>query len=505
MLGNLLEVLKKKNRPDIDQLRGNKNALQFDLLYQLSYMSVIASAGVPRKQIFEYCSKLSCSTAEYFERVELMYQRLKYDYAKSCKLVGETAKEEEIRGLLLRFSNSLISGEPEAEFLAREAEARSVEYESQYTRKIETLKMWTDAYISLCLSAVLVVIVGIVSTMIWEIQTAFIMGLVVTSIFTEIIGIWLIYLISPRDSIVLPKPGSKEQKLARKVFMISLPIVLVVLAMMLVSGIAFGWALIVIAAVILPIGMISMKDDNMISKRDSELGPLLGSLGGICAAIGTTVTDALGRIDLDAIETLKIQIKALHVRLISGIRSRLCWNKFIEETGSELTNRSVGMFYDAIDLGGEPQAAGYNASLFTSKIATLRAKRKSIVTPFRWLCLVMHGAVVALLIFITEVMGIFGNMLQEATNSIQNVSALQNSNTVSSLTSFNFGGLDLLKSMVIPLVIVFTICDAVAPSVAEGGNKLKFCFNLAFTSAITGLGMIALPPLAESLFGVIKL
>ena len=505
MLGNILEVFKKKNRPEMDQLRGNKNAMQFDLLYQLSYMSVIASAGVPRKQIFEYCSRLSCSTSEYFERVELMYQRLKYDYAKSCKMVGETTKEEEIRGLLLRFSNSLISGEPESEFLAREAEARSLEYEGQYTRKIETLKMWTDAYISLCLSAVLVVIVGIVSTMIWEIQTMFILGLAVTSIVTEIVGIWLIYLISPRDTITLPKPGSTEQKLAHRFFTIALPAVIVVLAAMLFSGIEFGWALVVISAILLPIGIISNKDDKMITKRDAELGPLLGSLGGICAAIGTTVTDALGRIDLDAIETLKIQIKALHVRLISGIRSKLCWKKFVEETGSELSNRSVGMFYDAIDLGGEPQAAGYHASLFTSKIANLRAKRKSVVASFRWLCLVMHGAVVALLIFITEVMGIFGTMLQGATDSIQNMSDLQSSTTVSSLTSFNFGGLELLKSMVIPLVIVFTICDALAPSVAEGGSKLKFCFNFAFTSAITGFGMIVLPHMAASLFGVIKL
>lgn len=488
----------------MNQLRTDKNNLQFDLLYQLSYMSVIASAGVPRKQIFEYCSKLSCSTSEYFDRVELMYQRLKYDYAKSCKLVGETTKEEEVRGLLLRFSNSLLSGEPEADFLSREAEAHAAEFENQYARKIETLKMWTDAYVSLCLAAVLVVIVGIVSTMIWEIQTGFILGLVFTSMTVTVIGIWLIYLISPRDAIILRKPSSKEQKNAHRIFMLSLPAIVVVLAFMFISGIDFGWALIIIAALVFPVGWISVKDDSKIAKRDSELGPLLGSLGGVCAAIGTTVTDAIGRIDLDAFEALKIEIKALYTRLISGIRSKLSWKKFVEETGSELTNRSVGMFYDAIDLGGEPQAAGHHAALFASKMSSLRAKRRSITGPFRWLCLVMHGAVVALLIFITEVMGMFGNMLQEATSNIENMSDVASSTTVTSMTSFNFGGLDMLKSMLLPLVIVFTIADAVAPSIAEGGNKLKFCYNFAFTAAITGIGLVGLPPLAESLFGVIK-
>ena len=481
---------------------GNKNgssngALSFDLLYQLSYMSVIASAGVPRRQIFERSAELPCASAEYFKKIELMYTRLRYDYAKACRLVGESAREDEIRGLLLRFSSSLLSGEPEADFLAREAEAQAEAYDNGYGRKLETLKMWTDAYVSLSLSAVLVVIIGIVSTMVWKIETTFILGLVMVSIMTTAVGVWLIYLMSPREIMIVRGAGSKEQRLTRRMFRMILPIVVAVCAILMVRGANFGWLLIAAAALLFPVGWISNQDDKKVTRRDAEVGPFLGSLGGVCAAIGTTVKEALGRIDLDAIDFLKREVKRLHTRLLAGIRTKFCWQKFIEETGSELANRSVGMFYDAIDLGGEPQQAGYHASLFASKIAMLRAKRKTVSSPFRWLCIAMHASLVVLLIFITEVMSIFGEMLYEAT---QNMPAVSGSAAVTSFTSFNFAGLELMRSMLLPLVFVFTFSDAIAPSIADGGSRYKILYNLGITAVITGASLLTLPTLAEILF-----
>lgn len=494
----MLDKLKQK----LEKQSGNKNGsskstMGFDLLYQLSYMSVIASAGVPRNLIFKHSAKLQCSSAEYFRNIELMYEKLQYDYAKACRLVGETAKEEAIKGLLLRFSSSLLSGEPEADFLVREAEAQSEAYDNDYERKLETLKMWADAYVSLIMSAVLVIIIGIVSTMIWKIETTFILGLVGISIMTTVLGVYLIYLMSPKEIVIPRQAGSKEQKLARKVFKFSLPIMVVVSALFLVSGANLGWLLIVAAALFFPIGWISTQDDNKVTKRDAEVGPFLGSLGGVCAAIGTTVKEALGRIDLDAIDFLRREIKRLYSRLLSGIGPTLCWQKFTEETGSELTKRSVGMFCDAINMGGEPQQAGYHTSLFASKIAMLRAKRKTVSSPFRWLCITMHASIVALLIFITEVMGAFGNMLYGAT---QNMPAVSGSATMAGFVTFNFAGLELMRSMLLPLVFVFTFSDAIAPSIAEGGSRYKFLYNFGITAAITGASLLTLPALAEMLF-----
>jgi flagellar protein FlaJ len=474
-----------------------KNMVGFDMLYQLSYMSTIAASGVPRDQIFQRAAKLQCSSAEYFNRIELARQRLKYDYARACRAVGEPAKEPEIKGLLLRLSSSLISGEPEADFLTREAKARSEDYENEYGRSLEALKMWTDAYVSLILSAVLVVVIGIVSTMIWKIETGLIIGMAFISIATTAIGVWLIWVVSPKEITVLRWSGSKEQKLASSLFKPTLPVVVIVGSFFLLSGQNVGIALMVVAALLFPIGYLMNKDDKKVYKRDDEVGPFLRSLGGVCAALGTTVNSALGRLDLNAINVLRSSVKNLHTRLTAGIKPRLSWHKFIDETGSELANRSVGMFYDAIEVGGSAGQAGQHAAAFASQVALLRARRRTVSGPFRWLVVAMHAAVVVILVFITEVISAFGGMISQAQESLPTIAGAP---SLSSFSSFNLSGLEIMRQLVIPLVLIYTVADAIVPVLAEGGSKLKVFNNLAITAAISGVCLIVLPALAEKLF-----
>jgi flagellar protein FlaJ len=474
-----------------------KGMLNFDMFYQLSYMSTIAAAGVPRDQVFERSAELQCSAAEYFKKVELARKRLKYDYARACRAVGEPLKEQEMKGFLLRLSSSLISGEPEAEFLTREAKARAEDYENEYGRSLEALKMWTDAYVSLILAAVLVVVIGIVSTMIWKIQTGLIIGMAFLSVSVTAAGVWLIWVVSPKEPKVLRWAGSKEQKIARKFVKPFLAIAIVIAAVFLSTSQNLGLALLAISAIVFPVGFIVSRDDGKINKRDNEVGTFLRSLGGVCTALGTTVNSALGRIDLNAINVLRGPVRNLHTRLTAGIKSRLSWRKFIDETGSELANRSVGMFYDAIEVGGSAGQAGQHASAFANRIALLRARRRTVSGPFKWLCITMHTAIVIILVFITEVIVAFGGMVGRAQEVLPKVPGAP---SLSYFSSFNLSGLEIMHTLIMPLVLIFTVANAIVPCVAEGGNKYKILANLSITGAISGVALLVLPALAEALF-----
>jgi archaeal flagellar protein FlaJ len=359
------------------------------------------------------------------------------------------------------------------------------------------LKLWTDAYVSLILSAILVIIMGIVSTMIWKVEFTFLLGLVFISGGTTAVGVWLIYLMSPREKMVLKTAGSKEQKRAQALFKILIPAAAVLCSLIVMRGMNFGWALLIFGAMVLPIGWIMNKDDAKVTKRDSEIGTFLASLGGICGAIGTTVKEALSRIDMESINCLRVEVKRLYVRLKSGIKPRLCWDKFVEETGSELVHRSIGMFYDSIDVGGDAEQVGYHAGLFANKVASLRAKRKAVATPFRYLCITMHAAVIALLVFVSEVITIFGNMVGQAEAAMPKVSGAP---AMGAFTSFNVEGLGILHQLVLPLVIVFTVANALAPSVCDGGSWYKVFFNLGILCIISGACMVFLPEIAGTLF-----
>ncbi len=493
----MIKALRQLFKKDAKGKRFGKRMMSFDMLYQISYMSTIAAAGVPRDQIFERSAGLQCSSAEHFKKIELARQRLKYDYARACRAVGEPLKEGEIKGLLLRFSSSLISGEPEADFLTREAASRAEDYENEYGRSLEVLKMWTDAYVSLILSAVLVVVIGIVSTMIWKIETSLIIAMAFTSIATTAVGVWLIWLVSPKESMVLRWAGSREQRTGRRLFKFIMPLAVGMAAMLLLTGQNMGLSLLIIAALVFPIGFIMNLDDRKIAKRDSEVGTFLRSLGSVCNALGTTVNSALGRLDLESINVMRVSVKNLHTRLSAGIKAKLCWSKFIDETGSELTNRSVGMFYDAIEVGGSAGQAGKHAASFADRVSRLRARRRTVAGPFRWLCITMHTAVIIILIFITEIIVAFGGMVGSAQESMPTISGAP---SLSSFSSFNLSGLELMHQMVLPLVLIFTVANAIAPTLAEGGSKYKILSNLGITAAISGVSLIVLPVMASALF-----
>jgi archaeal flagellar protein FlaJ len=481
--------------------KGSKSLLNFDLFYQLSYMSTIAASGVPRDQIFERSAELKCTSAEYFKRVELTRKKLKYDYSRACRAVGEPLKENEIKSLLLRFSSSLISGEPEADFLTREAESRAEDFQNEYGRSLEALKMWTDAYVSLILSAVLVVVIGIVSTMIWKIDISLIIAMAFVAISTTAVGVWLIWVVSPKEKTVLSWPGSKGQKRAATFFKPTLALAIIIGALFLLTGQDVGVALLIIAAVVYPVGHIMTKDDSRIAKLDGELGTFLHSLGGVCNALGTTVNAALDRLDLNSINMLRPSVKNLHTRLNAGIRSKLSWSKFIDETGSEISNRSVGMFYDAIEVGGSAGMAGRHASMYADRLALLRARRRTVAGPFKWLVVVMHACVVLILIFITDVIVSFGGMISQAQANLPTNNA---GYTIDSFSSFNLAGLDVMQHMVVPLVLIFTIADAIVPALAAGGSKYKIFSNLGITAAISGFSLIVLPRLADQLFASVS-
>ena len=75
---------------------------------------------------------------------------------------------------------------------------------------------------------------------------------------------------------------------------------------------------------------------------------------------------------------------------------------------------------------------------------------------------------------------------------------------MSAFTTFNISGLELMHSLVMPLVLIFTVANAIVPSLAEGGSRYKIFNNLAMTAAISGICLLVLPVLANTLFATVS-
>lgn len=472
-----------------------KEVTSSDLFYQLSYMSAVASAGIARSRVFELGSNLPRIPADYFKRVHLLAQKLGYDYAAACTKVGLAVKSETMISLLLRLGNALTAGQPEADFLTEEAGVQGEAYEKEYERDLESLTKWTDAYAAVTVSATLMIVINMTSSLIYDLGDLIITGLAVTSLAIAAVTAWILSRAAPKEEIDLFSPeGTWPQRLAGQLAIYTFAAVFIICPLLMVVGMSLGATLIIAALILMPMGAISMWAGREIDKKDREFGPFLRSLGSMAVATGTTITEALTRLDLSSFPTLEVDLIRLRSRLLAAVEPELCWRKFALQTGSKLIGETVNIFNDAVRLGADADTVAFLAAEFGTKTIMLRAKRKVVASTFSWLTVAMHGTVSALMIIILEIIRNFTAMIETAASALDQ-QALESAATT--VPTFNTPDVGFFQLIAIVMVIMLSVINAYAIIATDGGHKYKGVFFLSILLFLVGISFIVIPPLVQ--------
>jgi archaeal flagellar protein FlaJ len=198
--------------------------------------------------------------------------------------------------------------------------------------------------------------------------------------------------------------------------------------------------------------------------------------------------------------SLKQAVTLLHYRIKAGIEQKLCWDRMVAETSSELVVRATRIFLDSVNIGGEAERVGRDAGIFALKISLLRGKRATVASGFLWLTGVMHIVMVALVLFIYETMlqftGMIANIFPEGGMAVPGLPGM-------GIYGGSFAQMGLLHFMVIGIVLVLTIANAAAVYAAAGGHHYKLFFYLAVTSLISGGMLLGVQPVVTGMFKMI--
>ena len=499
---------KKAAKIDERKVNTNGRTLKFDLFSQLTYMAAVSTAGVGRGELFAHAAGLPYVSSKYFKNITFFADKMNIDYAEACRMEADRVDEYEVRGLLLRMAGSLSSGEDETKFLRREAEIIGETYGNEYARDVESLKKWTDSYVALIVAAGLIVIVAVISMMIYEVGTTFVIILAIAMVGISCLGAWIIYASAPREIVTRTQgPSSRMQEWAAVMFRIFLPLSVIAGSALVLLKYDLGWVSIVSGLLILPPGILMGKDSGTLAKKDADVSTMVRVLGGVTAATGSTVQDALAKIDRRSMGALMPEVTRLRFRLGAGIEPNLCWDTFVDETGSELVERTVSIFWDSISFGGEPGKVGDASAFYSSKISYLRATRGLVATTFQYLAIPLHVALVSLLEFVLKIMELFSRGLvadaSTLSDSASSLSSESSSINVSELFTFGQVNIQLIDILVTSVVIVLTAANAFAPKAAAGGHSFKMLSNLGFNMVLTGALMLAIPAFAGSMFETI--
>jgi flagellar protein FlaJ len=480
------------------------DASQFDLLSVLTYLSCLSTANVSRMQLFEAAAKLNYGPSPYFAQVANLVQTLGHDFAHACHVVSQTAVDDVMRQFLLRFGNSLASGEAESVFLERESHVHMEDYTNDYERDVELLRKWTDAFVALMVSTNLVVLVALISNMIYDMGSLLIVVVEGVVMVTAGLGAYLLYRIAPFDPMIHKlKDKSQEQKLMSLLARILFPGALLMALLVYFVFQSIGFAFLVAGFLVLPVGVVTNMLEHKVDDRDRDIADFLRSLGGVTAARGSTVINSLSHIDRRAIGSLEPELRRLLARIAVGISTGRAWSRFMAETGSELIHRVVRAFWDAIDLGGDPEKVGRFSADMALKVSLLRAKRKLVSSTFNYVIIPMHIALVGTLVFISEVVSAFNTKLVEAQAIVggENATTL-NPEDIGIPGALAFQNFDtgFIKLMVLTVILMLTAVNAFAPRAAAGGHNFKMALFGAMTLCATGALLLLVPPMAANMF-----
>jgi flagellar protein FlaJ len=473
----------------------------FAMFYQITYMSAMAAAGITRSKTFEIAAQSSSTAAEYFVAINTLVEEFRFDYPDACRRIGEKAKSDNMRSFLLRLSDALRSGEPLADFLAREAEVQGEDYENKYERSLESLKQWSNAFSSIVISVALIVIIQVISSMLYSVNRGSMAGLIMAGLLMSGFGAWIIYRSAPREVMTVPAAqGSADQRLTLRLFRTTLPVGMAICSLLYLLGIGTGWIFIGFALFLLPLGVTSLKSDRRINKKDEEFSTFLRSTGGMATSSGTTLKQALTKIDLSSFPSLRDDIERLSTRLQALVEPDICWHKFGIESGSKLISEVIDIFYSAVKIGGDPERVGYLCSLFTSKTSQLRAKRRLVGGTFAALTTVMQAVVAGIMVFVLSIVTSFARLVETLMPTSAAAAESQSSMNMS-LISLSAGDLRFLSMLTVTMILALATVGAAAIIFSDGGYKLKVAFYLALSMFISGVSFLVVPPLVG---GILK-
>jgi flagellar protein FlaJ len=251
--------------------------------------------------------------------------------------------------------------------------------------------------------------------------------------------------------------------------------------------------------IIAPLGVLAFMADWRIDARDRDVAAFLRGMGGVMGSAGITAADGLGRLNRRSLGSMEPLVQRLYIRLRNAISPDLSWLRLAAESGSEMVTRCIRVFWDGVRVGGDTEKVATLSSEFALKIYLLRADRKLVSTTFSFVVIPLHGVLIAILLFVTQVVQIFGEQLSEVqSQSLEGGVAAEAG--VNSALLFQAPALTFIPVFVGTVALMLTAANAFAPYAAGGGHRLKICLYLAIMMVMTGLMIMLVPALVDSLF-----
>jgi archaellum biogenesis protein FlaJ (TadC family) len=122
-----------------------------------------------------------------------------------------------------------------------------------------------------------------------------------------------------------------------------------------------------------------------------------------------------------------------------------------------------------------------------------------VSSTFAFVVVPLHAVLLVIMLFITEVMRIFGAELSKVQDQSLN-SDIMNEAGVSNFILYSAPNMHFISVFVGIMIVVLTAANSFAPYAAGGGNRYKLCLFAAVMMFMSGVAIMVVPAAVSMLF-----
>ncbi len=484
-----------------------------DILFMVTYMDSLAIARATRPEIFaSTAEKKEYASSKSIKKVEFFVKRFGYSYVQSLAMVAERTENALLKTLLNRFGNAMESGVPDEDFLDGELSSSMEIYRNNMEAGFELLKKWSDAYIAMILSSVVIAVTIMVSVAIYTPGTV-----------SETLGItyWIVLLITifgigtmfqtvPSDDRVYKSPEwtSKEQGMLKRMEKVILPATLAAWLVTWAIGVPAGVVFLIVGFMLAPLGIIAFIDNRNVIARDEEFPNFIRGVGAIMGGKGATMAQALGEVDKKTMENLSPHLLSVYSKLNLGLDEDLSWKRFIGECGSNLIYKYFNIFRDTVKMGGDAKKIGTVVADSMLEQVLTRKRRELVSMGFVVLLVPMHAAMAGIFISLYHIMVTLSRAITEVMMGFEEATAAASGDAIGGAFGGGMIGMFIdfpeaaVGAYVVNIIVIICIANVIVAQLAVGGDRSIAYPFLALMLVISGVLFLVIPPIVELFFSM---
>ncbi|MEM4258234.1 MAG: type II secretion system F family protein [Candidatus Thermoplasmatota archaeon] len=373
----------------------NKEAdINSKMHFFITHLRVLAISDTSLKDIIGMLggNKAYGSLGEELRKISVLSEQWRVPLAKCFTFIAQRTPSKILGDFLDRFAQGLDSGVDHREFIETEQGAVLQEYKTMYESSNENIVILSEVYVSLLISIIFIMALGIVLPMIigTEDMNTFIFLSSFLLIVSEGMLLYLIRSMVPADEIWhrTGEAGDTELQL-KKLFKISIISSVILgcclflskylLILPLISSIPFEILVALSLTPLIIVGIKTFQAENMINRKERNFLSFLPSLGSIATMRGGRITASVYYLSEKDYGVLTKHIRDLYRRLRTRINDDESWEWFGIDTGSNHIQRSCEMFRQATAAAANPRTVSRMITENIRKIRDLRVKKLTVI------------------------------------------------------------------------------------------------------------------------------